>query len=165
MENHAQRNTPIPADCFGLEEVKLFQSLENEILAGINYYLWLNTGVSADTSPYRFLLALELLFESGQSLLLSSGEDSEAVQVLKAEKLLETAKRLQALHGQSVMQRLARNEQGFWPGMIGKPLQAIQLSRHESGLYRNDALLLDFSSAGVVVELSEEGEGLEIREV
>ncbi len=158
-------NNPPPPDCFRQEEVELFQSLENEKLVRVDYFPWLNLGENAQAQPYRFLLALELVFESGNSLLLSSGEDSEAMQVISAEKLLEIANRLQQLHGQATIQRLSRSEQGFWPNLIGEALQSIQLSKHENGLYRNDALLLDFGISGVVLKLLEEGEGLLIREV
>lgn len=165
MENQTNQDSPISPDCFLHEEVELFQSLENEILASVHYYPWLNLGDNANTQPYRFLLVLELVFESGNSLLLSSGEDSEAIQVITAEKLLETASRLQQLHGQPTIQRLPRSEQGFWLKLVGEVLQSIQLSKHQNGLYRNDALMLDFGQARVVLELQEDGEGLLIREV
>lgn len=165
MDKPSKPDTPIAPDCFLQEAVELFQSLENETLAEVHYYPWLNLEESALAQPYRFLLALELIFESGQSLLLSSGEDSETIQVISTEKLLETASKLQQLHGQATIQHLPRSEQGFWPNLIGKALQSIQLSKHENGLYRNDALLLDFGDSGVVLELLEEGEGLLIREV
>lgn len=165
MENLPQQESPVPPDCFTQEVLELFQSLENETLAAVNYYPWLNLGAQASTQPFRFLLALELVFESGKSLLLSSGEDSEAIQVITAKKLLETAQRLQQLHGQPTIQRLLRSEQGFWPKLMGKTLLSIQLSKHQNGLYRNDALMLDFGNAGVVVELQEAAEGLLIREV
>ncbi len=165
MENLPEQDAHIPPDCFQREAVELFQSLENETLAAVHYYPWLNLGAQAHAQPYRFLLGLELVFESGQSLLLCSGEDSEAIQVVSPESLLETARKLQELHGQPTIQRLSRSAQGFWPQFLGKPLHSIQLSRHENGLYRNDALLLDFGTAGVVVELLEDGEGLQVRAV
>jgi hypothetical protein len=165
MENLPQQDAHIPPDCFTQEALELFQSFENETLAAVHYYPWLNLGENADTQPFRFLLALELVFESGNALLLSAGEDSEVIQIITAENLLEMASRLQQLHGQPTIQRLLRSEQGFWPKLLGKTLQSIQLSRHQNGLYRNDALMLDFGNAGVVVELQEAEEGLLIREV
>lgn len=157
-------NTPLPPDCFRREEVERFQSLENQVLAAVNYYLWLELADDTSEHPYRFLYAMALVFESGQTLLLSSGDDSEAIHVISEEALMKTAARLQELHGQSTIQRMPR-EAGFWQGIFGSKLEAIQLSRHENGLYRNDALMLDFGTNGVVVELLEEKEGLEIREI
>ena len=163
MQNHEHQNDPTPPDCFRQTDVESFQSVENQILSGVQYFLWLD---AENALPYRFLLALELLFESGESLLLSSGEDSEAIRVITAEALLETATHLQELHGKPIIQRMQRSEQGFWPGLMGKVLEAVRLSRHENGLYRNDALLLDFAQAGgVVIQLPESGEGLEILEL
>lgn len=163
MENPARRDTPTP-DCFRLEELALFQSFDNQALTGVNYYLWHHVGKNETGQPFRFLYALELLFNSEKSLLLSSGDDSEAIQVITAEELLETATRLQQLHGEATIQRMARDQQGFWPTIIGKKMLSVQLSRHASGLYRNDVLLLDFGTASVVVQLPEIGEGLEIIE-
>ena len=165
MENQGQHEDPTPSVCFRREEVELFQSFENQTLIEVNYYLWLDVTLAASERPYRFLYALELVFESGEALLLSSGEDSEAIRVISAEVLLETATRLQQLHGQPTIQRIRRSYQGFWTELVGKKLAAIQLARHENGLYLNEALMLDFGATGIVVELPEAGEGLEIREV
>ena len=163
MENPEQQSAPIPPDCFRREEVELFQSFEHQVLSGVDYYLWLDVTTQASEQPYRFLFALNLEFESGASLLICSGEDSEAIQVITVEKLLETATRLHQLHGQAIIQRMARDGQGCWQEVMGKKLEAIQLARHASGLYLNDALMLDFGTAGIVVELPEAGEGLEVR--
>ena len=51
----------------------------------------------------------------------------------------------------------------LWQDVMEKPLVAIRLTRHSNGLYRNDALLLDFGEHAIVVELVKEGEGLEAR--
>jgi hypothetical protein len=165
MENPVHRDDPTPADCFRQEEVAVFKSFEGQTLTGVNYFLWLDIGTELSTQPYRFLFALELLFDSGETLLLSSGDDSEAIRVISAEILLETAKRLQQLHGQPTIQRVIRDGQGVWQQATGQKLASIQLSRQADGLYRNDALMLDFGAAGIVVELPEAGEGLEIREI
>ena len=163
MEVPEHRENLARPDCFTRQEIELFQSLEGQNLSGVSYYLWLHHGETANANPYRFLFALELLFDSGASLLLSSGDDSEAIRVIDAESLLETALRLQALHGQPTIQRIVRDGQGLWQDVMEKPLVAIRLTRHSNGLYRNDALLLDFGEHAIVVELVKEGEGLEAR--
>ena len=160
MENLAQPDDYTPPECFGLEELETFQSFESQLLADVNYYLWLN---QADDGaiPYRFLYTLELVFDSNDSLLLSSGEDSEAIRVITAETLLETARQLQRLHGKISIQRISAGAQPLWQPAIGKILEGIRLSRNDAGLYLNDALLLDFGKRRILVQLSEK-EGLEI---
>jgi hypothetical protein len=159
-----QANDPTPAGFFRLEEIKIFQSFENETLADVNYYLWLNQA-EGDGPPYRFLYALELAFEEVPgTLLLSSGEDSESIQILLAETLVETARRLQQLHGKVLIQRVSAGAQPLWENAVGKPLASIRLARDASGMYHNDALLLDFEATQIELRLSER-EGLELFKV
>jgi len=139
----------------------MFQSFETQILVDVNYYLWLNQAESEAEVPLRFLYALELLFESNESLMLSSGEDSASIRLIHAESLLNTARQLQALHGKVLIQRVSAVAQPLWQGVSGKMLEAIHLSRNEAGLYHNDAMLLDFGSKRILLRLSER-EGLEL---
>lgn len=163
MENHTHTDDPTPPDCFRMEELEQFQSFESQILVDINYYLWLNQAESEDAVPLRFLYAIELLFDSNESLMLSSGEDTEAIRLINAESLVTTAKQLQELHGKVLIQRVSAVAQPIWQGAAGKMLEAIHLSRNEAGLYHNDAVLLDFGSKRILLSLSQT-EGLELAE-
>ena len=148
-----------PPGHFQLEEIQTLRSFEYLTLSGIDYYLWVN---ESQTGAGHFLLALELRFESGPSLLLSSGEDSEGISVSSPEQLLEMASRLFQLNGKPVVQRLKRDEHPFWQPYLMKQLKAVRLSRSDEGLYLNDALLLDFGGESVLVSLRPEQEGLSI---
>ncbi|MDO8365998.1 MAG: hypothetical protein Q7T20_04310 [Saprospiraceae bacterium] len=148
---HAQ--DPTPPDCFRQAEVETFQTFEDQRLATVNYYLW------RANSKTSFLYAVELFFDHGETLLLSCGEDSEAIQIITPGSLVETAKKLQLLHSEAVIQRIVANIQPLWRDVVGETLQEIRLSRHESGLYQNDALLLNFGEKQILIELSEK-EGL-----
>ena len=167
MENLPILDNPIPPYCFRQEEVQQLLSVENKSLTAINYYLWRNVSEEATTTQlqYRFLYALELIFDSDTSLLISSGDDSEAIGVIKPATMLETASRLKQLHGQPIIQRLPRDGQSIWIGLVGKKLNSIQLARHESGLYQNDALLFHFDTTSILVELTDTGEGLTLKVV
>jgi len=158
MKDRQQESDPTPPGCFRLEELQILQSFENQLTADANYYLWLNRPQEG-SAPQRFLYALELVFDNAGSLLLSSGEDSEAIRLIEAEELVETARRLQQLHGQAVIQRVPAGGQPLWRGFIGKTLSGIRLSRNEAGLFLNDALLLDFGERRILVRLAER-EGL-----
>jgi len=147
---------PTPPDCFRQSELEAFQSFENQTLATANYYLWRSNSKSA------FLYALELYFENGQTLLLSSGESSDAIRIISAESLVETAQKLKELHGEALIQRIVANVQPLWNDVVGSVLEGIRLSRQEeNGLYSNDAMLLDFGEKQIMLELSEK-DGLEL---
>ncbi len=155
MQETPLSQDPTPPDCFRQSELEAFQSFENQKLGAIHYYLWPANPESA------FLYALELYFENGKTLLLSSGESTESIQVISAESLVGTARKLQEIHGKAIIQRLVANAQPLWQGAIGQLLQAIQLSPQENGLYRNDALLLDFGEKKILLQLSRQ-DGLEL---
>lgn len=153
---------PTPPDCFRLEELETLQSFENQALRDVNYYLWLNRA-EAGSAPLRFLYALELVFEQPEALLLSSGEDSEAIRLIAPETLIDTARRLQTLHGRVSVQRVSAGAFSLWQPVVGRTLEGIRLSKTENGLYLNDMVMLDFGFRRVMVQISGK-EGLEVGE-
>lgn len=147
MQEHPANE--LPPDCFQQSEVEAFQTFEGQTLRTVNYYLWRVNPKSA------FLYALELYFDNNETLLLSSGENSEGIQLVSAEMLVGTAQKLKTLHGEALIQRIVADIQPLWREVVGKSLQEIRLARHESGLYRNDALLFDFGEQQILLELGE----------
>ena len=81
--------------------------------------------------------------------------------MLQADTLAQIALQLEAVNGAAVINSMAASAQPIWQAAVGTVLKSIQLSRHENGLYRNDALLLEFETTRVVVALSEQ-EGLDL---
>ncbi len=160
MENHTSDPHGTPPDSFRLEELELLQSFENQLLVDVNYYLWLNHADPGDI-PYRFLFYLELIFDNNLSLLLTSGDDSEAIRVSDAEALVKTAEELRALHGRVIIQRVNAGRFPLWEPAVGTVLESIRLSKNEEGLYYNDALVFDFGAHQVLLQLSAK-EGLEL---
>jgi hypothetical protein len=157
MQETSHTQDPTPPNCFKQAEVEAFQSFEGQRLETVNYYLW---RASSKTS---FLYSVELYFDNGETLLLSSGEDSEAIRIITPESLVKTAQNLQVLHSETVIQRIVANVQPLWRDVVGAVLQEIRLSRHESGLYQNDALLLIFGEKQILLELAEK-EGMVVGE-
>ncbi len=160
MDHHPQSEDHTPPDCFRLEELEIMQSFENQVLAQVNYYFWLDR-LDEITTSRHFLYFLELVFDDQRSLLLSSGEDSEAIRVSNAESLVKTAEALRALHTQAVIQRVPAEGFPLWAAAQGKKLAAVRLSSNEQRLYVNDALLLDFETQRILVALRPQG-GLDI---
>ena len=161
MENHTHTDDPTPPDCFRIEELEMFQSFENQTLVDVNYYLWLNQAITEDDIPLRFLYALELLFESNESIESLIFSNIASIRLINAESLVTTARQLQELHGKVLIQRVSAVAQPLWLDVAGKMLDAIHLSRSEAGLYHNDAVLLDFGDKRILVRLSER-DGLEL---
>lgn len=155
MEENPQQHDPTPLECFRQTEVEQFQSFENQDLGAVHYYVWRHNAKSA------FLYALELYFVNGTTLLISSGEGSDAIRIITAESLVQTAQKLKELHGEALIQRIVANMQPLWRDILGASLEEVRLSRHESGLYSNDALLLDFGISQILVALNEK-DGLEL---
>ncbi len=155
MQNDIQNGDRTPDQCFRQEEVESFLGYEDQRLEAVYYYIW------PDEKGGGILFSLELIFDSGERLLLSAGEDSEAIRIISSDTLMDTARKLQELHGAPVIQRMMANHQPLWQHAAGEILLAVRLSRHESGLYSNDALMLDFGHRGIILQLSERG-GLEL---
>lgn len=148
-----------PPNCFSLEEVQAFQAFENQILQGVNYYVWLHYDEQG-AAHFRFLFAIQFVTGPEQALMVTSGQDSEAIQIMDNDELIDTARQLQQLHGRAMIQVIPASAQPLWADLIGQPLEAIRLSKDESGLYLNDALQLDFGTANITIALQQEGEGL-----
>jgi hypothetical protein len=157
MDTHPQYE--IPPDCFQLEEVESLMSFEGSTLSDLNYYLWVAPPV--DGIAKGFLFFLEMIFEQ-ETLLLTAGEDSSAIRVGDAQTLVKTAERLQQLHGVAVIQRTNAAGTSLWKPLIGKTLQTVNLSRHASGKYQNDALVFDFGEEQRVMAWLDGREGLNL---
>jgi len=155
LENSASSDST-PAGCFHQWEVETMESFDHQTLELVNYYVW------RKDNQVAFLFAIELYFAHGETLLISSGEDSEAISVIKPESLVKTAQKLQDLHGKALIQRISAGIQPIWREVVGTEMLGVRLSPEESnGLYLNDALVFDFGENQVLLELSEK-EGLEV---
>jgi hypothetical protein len=152
---------PLPADCFRLEEMQTLRSFDGQVLQEVVYYTWTHATQSG-AMQYQFLLCVEMAFESGERLLLSSGENSVSIQVIEAKQLVELARRLQEVHGQPVIHRFSADANSLWHKVLRHPLQSVQLSRHPgSDCYANDVVLFRFAQFPILVGLGIK-EGLEI---
>jgi len=152
----------IPDGHFTLAELQVFQRAENATLEGVDYYIWLDT--EAEQPVWKFLLAIELRMGAAGSVIISAGEDTDAIRVIQQEELLKTASALYRVHGKPVIQRASRDHQAPWTTVMNNVLQAVRLSKSEEGHYLNDAMMLDFGETGLVIALNQERGGLLIRE-
>lgn len=163
MESQDQMPEQTPPDCFRIEELQVFQSFEGQSLTDVNYFLWVNQ-VQEGQALFRFLYALELLFEGDETLLLSSGEDSEMIRISSPAELVKTAEALRTLHNALTIQRFHAGSLPLWLPVLNRPLDAIRLSKNEEGFYYNDALVLDFGEKRILIRLSDK-DGLELGEM
>jgi hypothetical protein len=160
QQNAASIDDRTPPDCFRLDELERMQAAEQQRLTDVNYYLWLNQS-EGNESPYRFLYFLELIFERGEALLFTSGEDTDALRLSDPEALLEIARNLQEQFGHITIKKVNARNLPIWQTVMDNTLEAIRLSKNDQGLYLNDAILLDFGDQRLLLGLSEH-EGLAI---
>lgn len=150
MSEHHSTTDPTPEGCFSLDEISAFQSVTGEILADVNYYFWFNV----NTPDQRFLYYVEILFQSDNALILSSGEDSEAIRVTDAMSLIQQARTLMERNtGTPAIRQLNASESALWKPLLGKALDGIHLTKNEAGLYDNDAMLLVFDGVQRIIAL------------
>lgn len=150
------KNDPTPPDCFRLEDITTLRASEGCILARVNYYIW-----KSSTDTPGFLYFLEMIFTDHTALMLSSGEDSLAIRLSNAETLVNTARRLQAIHGIPLIERLSAQNSPIWRNVISQTLRSVQLTKHANGLYANSAIQFVFDNQHVTVMIGER-EGLEL---
>jgi hypothetical protein len=150
------QNDPTPPDCFRLEDITTLRASEGCVLAQVNYYIWKD-----EENARGFLYFLELIFTDHTALMLTSGEDSLAIRISDAATLVNTARRLQALHGVPVIERLAAQTSPIWQDAMGKTLRSVQLTKHDNGLYANSAIQFVFENQQITVMIGER-EGLEL---
>ena len=153
MEMKQNSSDLTPPDCFRLEELEAMRSFENATIQDVHYFICTNPAATGTESP-AFLFAL-LLIATDKQLLFCSGEDSAALRIMDSDGLASVIRHFGGGGNASNVQRLSASKQAIWENVIGARIQAIQLSRHESNLYRNDAVQLDFESQKIVLSLSE----------
>lgn len=152
----------IPDGYFTLGELEVFQRIENSMLEGVDYYIWLDA--DAGQPEWKLLHAIELQLVGGESVILCAGEDTDAIRMVMQDELLRTASALYKIHGKPVLQRASRDHQSPWNNLMNTPILAVRLSRGDEGYYLNDALMLDFGDTGLIIALNQEGGGLLIRQ-
>ncbi|MFZ4635637.1 MAG: hypothetical protein ACOYNO_15635 [Saprospiraceae bacterium] len=151
MENDS-KEAALPPDCFPQAALEAFLAVEQLVLESVYYYTVSAPGLS-------YLHALELRFAGSQTLLLASAEEEPAIQLIAEGHLLEAAYRLRA-QGQ-VMERRSAHTSPLWVPVLGQPLSGVLLSKNADGLSLNDALVLDFGAARLLVHIGKT-EGLSI---
>lgn len=144
----------VPDGFFSLEDISTFRALDGEKLADVNYYFW----AGGEKSEQRFLLFTEILFVSEQALILTPGEDSDAIRIAEAMDVINKAKELMVRNeGKPAVQQMNATNSAVWQPHTGQKLVAVRLTRNEEGLYLNDALLLEFESGSVIIALHDKG--------
>jgi hypothetical protein len=156
MESTQAHNAP--PDCFQLHELEAMQDFGGQLIEEIFYYTYKKNTDSGTESP-EYLFAV-LLVSSESGLLISSGKDAAALSILSPEALEAIIEHHQ---NYAVLRRQSAMQQKTWASIPQKKLEQIQLSRHENGLYRNDALLLDFGHSEVLIGVIMEKPGMYLK--
>lgn len=139
---------------FSLEDLKRLKSLEGKKLSEVIYFVWIN--LTNENNPFVFIDKIKLEFENHQSIILSAGDESDALIFESNFNPDEENKRLKnEFEGKIILKAHHANNDKFWNEVIGKNIDSVQLSKEED-YYLADAIILDFGKEKRLIAVSPE---------
>ncbi len=148
-----ENELPGEGDFFTTEEVYAIAALVNEKLSGITYHYWVN---KASNEVFEVLDWITLQFESGNSITLTGGLDSDGIKLVNPDFSAEQ-KRLEAeFDGKVTIATRDASKHKIWKECIGQEFTP-SLVKYE-GRMLNDSIALKFPGADdVIIFLGLEG--------
>lgn len=147
---------PTESDYFSTEEVYKILALVNEKLSGVTYYFWVN---KSQEQHFEVLDWIELKFESGNSLVLTAGLETDGIKVAEPDFDLIRANLRDEFKGVVTLEARDASGHKAWKDALGKAITP-SLVRHE-GKMLNESIVLKFEDADDI-EIYLGLEGLEI---
>ncbi|MBI3510830.1 MAG: hypothetical protein HY064_09200 [Bacteroidetes bacterium] len=146
------------AEYFSPEELITLKKSEGKTLSAVHYHFWQNKTKPGDI--FEFLDKLELIFSDRTRLVFSGTQDDDpGIFLLEDFDAEKTKFLLLKDYGGQIDQRSEDfSPDELWKPAIGKKLVKIELVDDGENMYRNDAVLLNFSTGKI--ELSPAMEGL-----
>jgi hypothetical protein len=139
---------------FTFQELTRLNGLEGKHISEVNYYVWVNRIDQA--APYVFIDKLEIIFSDANKIILTAGEESNALYVLHdfdaAEEILMLEHRFS---GQITLKKFGASKDKFWKDVLNLRIQTVQLSK-DGDQYLSDAVVLDFGEEKRLIGLSPE---------
>jgi len=146
-------------DFFTAEEVYLIMQVVNERLAGVHYHYWIN---KASQESLEILDFIEFKFESGNTLILATDQESDGIKPHKSLDLEAENERLKKeLNGLIYLSSKDMSKTALWKSCLKKDI-APSFLQHD-GKHLNDNLVLHFEG-GKSIEIYLGLEGLEADE-
>jgi hypothetical protein len=148
-----EQELPGEGDFFTTEEVYQIAALVNEKLSGVFYHYWVN---KASAEVFEVLDWISLRFESGNSLTLTGGLDSDGIKLVSPnfdEERLELEKKFE---GKVTIETRNASKHKFWKECIGQEITPSLIKA--DGKVMNESIVLKFPDTDdVIIFLGLEG--------
>jgi hypothetical protein len=144
------------ANFFTVAEVYQLTEMVNETLASVSYHYWVNR---AQGQLFEVLDWITFHFESGRSLSITAGPDSDGIKVSEPNIDAERKRLEEEFKGVVTIESRNASKIRFWKDAIGKSITPSFI-KHE-GKVLNDSIVLKFEEAEPV-EIFLGLEGLEV---
>ncbi|MFM2286851.1 MAG: hypothetical protein RLZZ543_2348 [Bacteroidota bacterium] len=144
------------ANFFTVAEVYQLTEMVNETLASVSYHYWVNR---AQGQLFEVLDWITFHFESGRSLSITAGPDSDGIKVSEPNIDSERKRLEEEFKGVVTIESRNASKIRFWKDAIGKSITPSFI-KHE-GKVLNDSIVLKFEEAEPV-EIFLGLEGLEV---
>lgn len=141
-----EHELPGEGDFFTTEEVYQIATLVNEKLAGVTYHYWVN---KASSEVFEVLDWITLHFESGNSVTLTGGLDSDGIKLVNPDFKAEQQRLEKEFEGKVTIESRNASKHKLWKECIGQELTP-SLVKFE-GKVLNDSLVLKFPDADAVI--------------
>lgn len=141
-----EHELPGEGDFFTTEEVYQIAALVNEKLAGVTYHYWVN---KASSEVFEVLDWITLHFESGNSVTLTGGLDSDGIKLVNPDFKAEQQRLEKEFEGKVTIESRNASKHKLWKECIGQELTP-SLVKFE-GKVLNDSLVLKFPDADAVI--------------
>ncbi|HOY48699.1 MAG TPA: hypothetical protein PL185_07320 [Flavobacteriales bacterium] len=144
------------ANFFTVAEVYQLTEMVNETLASVSYHYWVNR---AQGQLFEVLDWITFHFDSGRSLSITAGPDSDGIKVSEPNIEAERKRLEEEFKGVVTVETRNASKIRFWKDAIGKSITPSFI-KHE-GKVLNDSVVLKFEGAEPV-EIFLGLEGLEV---
>lgn len=144
------------ANFFTVAEVYQLTEMVNETLASVSYHYWVNR---AQGQLFEVLDWITFHFDSGRSLSITAGPDSDGIKVSEPNIEAERKRLEEEFKGVVTIETRNASKIRFWKDAIGKSITPSFI-KHE-GKVLNDSVVLKFEGAEPV-EIFLGLEGLEV---
>jgi hypothetical protein len=145
------------ANFFTADELYKIAALVNESIASVTYHFWVNT---AQGQRFEVLDWITLHFQSGNSMWLTAGEDSDGIKLLEADFPSLKAKLEEEFKGVVTYESKDVSNHKLWKDVLGKAITPSLIHHEERAL--NDSLVLHFEGSEDSLEIFLGIEGLEV---
>jgi hypothetical protein len=145
---------------FTSSEIETLGHLKDKVLSGVFYHHWNNF---AKEDSFSILLAAELVFSDGETIVVSSGDSDDLARIMLNHFDIEKEKKLvqDSFKGQVKIESSDEQDTDLWKHLLGRQITDIELE----AIKVNDKPLathfkLTFGDESLLIRTGSEGDGI-----